>query len=235
MFNPPNYSQSSNFLNPRLGPWTFVLYLHRKKILNSLQKSLPHLKGSVLDVGCGNKPYQSLIDCNAYIGVDVASSPHLNANFDKIFDGLHLPFDSESFDNIICTEVIEHCIDPNLLFGEMSRVLKKGGFAFITAPMFLVHHEAPYDFRRLTYYGMRQLAEESGFSVKTLDDRGNIFCVLITSIYFTIGELISRRPFSDFVMWLIFPVTYFLYKMDGFRKKEPPVLSLGWQMLIVKN
>ena len=235
MFNPPDYSKSSNFLNPKLGPWTFVLYLHRRKILDSLLENLPHLKGTLLDVGCGNKPYRSLIDCKEYVGVDIASSPHLSENFDKVFDGLHLPFADESFDSIICTEVIEHCIDPDMLFKEMSRVLKMGGYAFITAPMFIEHHEIPYDLRRLTYYGMKQLSEENGFTVKAIEDRGSIFCVLISSIYMVLSQLISKRPFSDIILWIVFPFAYFLYKIDAVRKRDPPILSLGWQMLIAKN
>jgi SAM-dependent methyltransferase len=235
MFSPPDYSKLTNFLYPKLGPWSFILFLHRKKILESLMKSLQYIRGKVLDIGCGNKPYRSIINYTEYIGVDVDSSPHLHQNFDKVYDGLYLPFEDNSFDSIICTEVIEHCINPDLLFLEMKRVLKQGGFAFVTAPMCIEHHEIPNDLRRLTYYGMLHLAESNGFKVNYIEDRGNIYSVLVSNIYSTISQIISKRPFSDILLWLIFPFTYILYKFDSFRKKNPPIMSLGWQMLIEKT
>jgi SAM-dependent methyltransferase len=234
MFSPPDYSASKNFLNPVLGPWTVTLYLHRKKILSSLLKSAPNLKGRLLDVGCGNKPYKSLIPCAKYVGVDVATSLHENENIDIIFDGKLLPFEDNSFDSILCTEVLEHCIDPVILVSEMSRVLKPGGHAFITAPMFIEHHEVPFDLRRFTYYGMRRLAEDNGLSVKWIEDRGSVFSVLVANIYMVAGQMISKRPFSDIIYWALFPFTFCLLKLDSFRKKQPPVVSLGWQMLLHK-
>ena len=38
-----------------------------------------------------------------------------------------LPFDSNSFNKIICTQVIKHVKDINKLFREIHRILKKNG------------------------------------------------------------------------------------------------------------
>ncbi|MBX3256533.1 MAG: class I SAM-dependent methyltransferase [Chitinophagaceae bacterium] len=235
MFSPPDYSAGKNFLNPKFGPWTVVLYLHRKRILRSVLKTIPFLKGRLLDVGCGSKPYKTLLKCEEYIGVDVATSPHESAVFDVVFDGRYLPFADESFDSILCTEVLEHCLDPNILMQEISRVLKPGGCAFITAPMFIEHHEVPYDMRRQTYYGMARLASDNKLTIEWIDDRGNVFSVLIASVYIALGQLISRRPFSDIIYWICFPFTCVLLTLDTFRKKNPAVISLGWQMLAKKK
>jgi SAM-dependent methyltransferase len=234
MFNPPDYSAVKNFLNPKLGPWTFVLYMHRKKILDSLHKAIPYLKGDLLDVGCGNKPYRSLINATGYIGVDVDASGHNHSEFDFTFDGLHLPFPDNSFDSLICTEVIEHCQDPQILFAEMQRVLKKGGYAFITAPMLIEHHEVPHDHRRLTYWGMKHLGAANKFTPVWIDDRGSVFAVLVYSTYLVIGQMLSRRPFMDIILWISWPFAFLFLKCDGMRKKQPAVISLGWQMLMQK-
>ena len=43
-----------------------------------------------------------------------------------------LPFPNESFDVVLCTQVIEHLLDPALGLAEIARVLAPGGCAIIT-------------------------------------------------------------------------------------------------------
>ena len=45
-----------------------------------------------------------------------------------------LPFGSQSFDLVWCTEVIEHLYKPKYLLDEIERVLKPGGVAILTTP-----------------------------------------------------------------------------------------------------
>ena len=45
-----------------------------------------------------------------------------------------LPFKDENFDAVICLEGIEHIMHPESLFGELARVLKKGGLLIISTP-----------------------------------------------------------------------------------------------------
>lgn len=45
------------------------------------------------------------------------------------------PFEDESFDTIVCTEVLEHMLfDPMFVANEMCRVLKPGGQVLVTVP-----------------------------------------------------------------------------------------------------
>jgi len=37
-----------------------------------------------------------------------------------------IPVDDNSYDKVICTEVLEHVINPNDAIGEMFRILKPG-------------------------------------------------------------------------------------------------------------
>jgi len=234
MFNPPDYSAQKNFLNPKMGPWTVVLYMHRKKILNSLIKATPHLKGKLLDVGCGNKPYQSILPTDEYTGIDVGITPHDKNKVDLMFDGVNIPFGHDHFDSILCTEVLEHCTEPVTLLNEMYRVMKKDAFAFLSVPMFMEHHEAPYDFRRFTYYGIKKIADDAGFKIIFLEHRGNFLSVYLAAKYHAISQFISMRPLSDIIYWILFPFTYLIYKLDGLKKNEPVAVSLGWQILIKK-
>jgi len=47
-------------------------------------------------------------------------------------DKLDLP--SESFDRIICTEVLEHTVDPEAILATIARLLRRDGVAVITIP-----------------------------------------------------------------------------------------------------
>jgi 2-polyprenyl-3-methyl-5-hydroxy-6-metoxy-1,4-benzoquinol methylase len=47
-------------------------------------------------------------------------------------DKLDLP--SESFDRIICTEVLEHTVDPDAILATLARLLRPAGVAVITVP-----------------------------------------------------------------------------------------------------
>jgi 2-polyprenyl-3-methyl-5-hydroxy-6-metoxy-1,4-benzoquinol methylase len=102
-----------------------LLYLHRKYILDSIKKAAPFLYGRLLDVGCGNKPYATIIKVDEYIGIDVATSVHDKSKFDYIFDGINIPFQNNEFNSIICTEVLEHCSDPFSLMKEITSFKKK--------------------------------------------------------------------------------------------------------------
>lgn len=49
-------------------------------------------------------------------------------------DALRLPFPAACFDRIICSEVLEHVSDPQLVAAELSRILKPGGFLAVSVP-----------------------------------------------------------------------------------------------------
>ena len=65
-------------------------------------------------------------------------------------DALNLPFKDESFDRIICSEVMEHVRDDDLACRELTRVLKKNGRIAITVPT--VFSEHIYDLLTYEYY-----------------------------------------------------------------------------------
>ncbi len=67
---------------------------------------------------------------------------------------------SESFDLLICTEVLEHVSNPFLAVMEIRRLLKPGGRAYLSAPFnFRIHGPLP-DNWRFTEHGWRQLLSD---------------------------------------------------------------------------
>ncbi len=148
--------------------WTNPFYLMRKGLYLNIEELAPKLKGTVLDFGCGSKPYVSLFtNCTGYKGVDIDQSGHAHTNekIDYFYDGHKLPFENESYDNVFSSEVIEHISNIDEIFDEINRVLKKDGLFLVTTPFLWNENEAPYDYARYTSFGLKALLEKHGFDV----------------------------------------------------------------------
>jgi glycosyltransferase involved in cell wall biosynthesis len=75
-----------------------------------------------------------------------------------------------AFDWIVCTEVLEHVLDPFAAVREIRRLLKPSGHAFITTPFnFRIHGPLP-DCWRFTEHGLRALLKD--FTIVSLDQIG---------------------------------------------------------------
>ncbi|MDB6040801.1 MAG: pimB 3, partial [Verrucomicrobiales bacterium] len=138
----------------------------RGDILRALTEQLGNFSGTFLDIGCGRMPYKSLLlaapaRVKAYIGLDVACSPHAAA--DIYFDGERIPLRDAAIDSAMATEVLEHCSEPGQILREVCRVLKPGGFFFFTVPFLWPLHEVPHDFYRYTPFALKRLLAVSGF------------------------------------------------------------------------
>lgn len=74
----------------------------------------------------------------------------------------------ERYDFIVCTEVLEHTLDPFAAVKEMYRMLKKGGKLFLSTPFnFRIHGPLP-DCWRFTEHGLRAMFSK-GFKIVKLD------------------------------------------------------------------
>jgi SAM-dependent methyltransferase len=175
-----------------LGPILNDFFLTRKAIRNFVVANEKYIYGKVLDIGCGEKPYQNLFKTSQYIGIDIEQSGHNHekSKIDQFYDGIHIPFENESFDNIVCFEVLEHVFEPDTIVREMQRILKPNGHILLTTPFIWNEHEIPYDYGRYTFYGLKHLFEKNGFVVmeqKRILSGIPLFIVLI-SLFFREGQ-----------------------------------------------
>jgi SAM-dependent methyltransferase len=176
-------------------------YLTRKELLNFISKNASEIKGNVLDIGCGEKPYEKLFNATSYMGIDIESTKeyHASSKVDVFYNGLDLPFESNTFDTIVCFEVLEHVFEPERIVKEMFRVLKPGGKIMLTTPFIWNEHEIPYDFGRYTYFGLNHLFAKNGFKVihqKRILSGLALFIVL-TSLYVREGQEALKKLFSS--------------------------------------
>lgn len=64
------------------------------------------------------------------------------------------------FDGILCSEVLEHTLNPFLAVSEIRRILKMGGYAFFSAPFnFRIHGPLP-DCWRFSEHGWKALLHD---------------------------------------------------------------------------
>lgn len=133
----------------------------------NFSKTLP-VGARILDVGCGTRPYEKFFSHGTYIGIDVyVSGRDKSGKYpDFEFDGITIPLDDASFDAVICTEVLEHAVEPDALLREIARVTKSQGALLITVPFMWGLHELPFDFRRYTTEGISQAITKAGYSIE---------------------------------------------------------------------
>jgi len=74
-------------------------------------------------------------DCAAFLTALIDESENGQAG-SMVGDALYLPFPDETFDRVICAEVLEHIPDDRAAMAEIARVLKPGGTAAVTVPRF---------------------------------------------------------------------------------------------------
>lgn len=162
------------------------LYINIKKWAKSIDKDK-----KILDVGCGLKPYKKLFYGNEYIGIDIKGGGHDDQAkvVHKFFDGQNIPYEDNKFDALICTEVLEHSEDPDKLLAECNRVLKKNGQIYISMPFVYPEHETPFDFRRYTQYGHKQILKKNNFEIENIKNTTGVFRVC--------GQLISAYIFES--------------------------------------
>jgi SAM-dependent methyltransferase len=89
---------------------------------------------NVLEIGAGDYSFRYLKSHEEIYWITVDFSTPCDIVCDLNTDKLVLPFADESFDLIICTEVIEHLLWPQNLLMEAYRILKDSGNMLVSVP-----------------------------------------------------------------------------------------------------
>lgn len=141
-------------------------YFARRGLAEAMQEFFPRLNGSVLDVGCGRKPYRHLVPATRYVGLDL-DTPELRelGEADLFYLGGTIPVPAESFDAVICSQVLEHIFTPAEFLTEIRRVLRPDGLLLLTTPFVWDEHSQPDDFGRYSSFGLRHVLESAGFEM----------------------------------------------------------------------
>lgn len=129
-----------DYFEERKGATTHDERRVREYIISKIPKDI----NSILDVGCGNGwvAKEFLPKGKQVYSLDVSiTNPAMvkkiypnEKHFGITADSFHLPFNDNSFDCVIASEIIEHVVEPKDFIKELFRVVKSGGSLILTTP-----------------------------------------------------------------------------------------------------
>lgn len=212
---------------PFLGTLLNPVYIARSALYRCVAAVAPEISGSVLDFGCGSKPYEFLFkNATEYVGLDTkAGHDHeaLGSKVDVFYDGKVIPFEAGRFDAVVSFEVMEHVFNIDEALEEIKRVLKPGGTVLITMPFLWFEHEQPYDFGRYTSYGIKSVLLRHGFSNPKVRKTTSFFLALCQlNIAYLAYFLFPTSPLARRALQVlvIFPATVFSVALDRIIPKR---------------
>ena len=180
--------------------------IEREQWVRSILESLP--KGNLLDCGAGECKYKDScshlnyvsqdfcqFDGNAIAGLD-KNGKWNTSKIDIVSDITNIPVDDQSFDYILCSEVLEHIKYPHLAIKEFSRIIKKNGTIILTAPFMSFTHFAPYHYcSGFDKYWYEEVLKDFGFKLKKIVASGNYFDLLSQDLLrgITVADKYSKR------------------------------------------
>lgn len=149
--------------------------------LKNLQEGL-----RILDAGAGqlrNKPYCTHLN---YVSQDfceyegsgnqrgLQTGNWDTSKIDVVSDITRIPEPDQSFDVVLCSEVLEHVPDPIKAIEEFCRLLKPGGKLIMTAPFASLVHFAPFHFcSGFSRYWYEHHLPKIGFEIVELTENGD--------------------------------------------------------------
>lgn len=140
---------------------------------------------AVLDIGCGfgrTLAFHAARGCRA-VGVEADEHGVAEARRQglEVEHGLFDParYEAGSFDYVTMDQVLEHAQDPVAFMAGVATVLKPGGVVVISTPnaggyaarlfgVRWINWHTPYHLNLFTRRSLRRLAEETGFSVRSI-------------------------------------------------------------------
>ena len=119
----------------------FVRFIERMRV-KAIFKVID-IKGEdcIIEIGCGAGNVIEKAPACKLFGVDISSSVLRKARLrltEKVHlfqgDAQNLPCKDQAFTHIICSEVLEHLLDPSAALRELARIVKPQGAVVISVP-----------------------------------------------------------------------------------------------------
>jgi SAM-dependent methyltransferase len=167
-------------------------YHQHRQLLHALAEESGRLvAATVLDVGCGAKPYRRFF-AGPYVGVDRGGE---HGAPDVLAAAEELPLRSGAVDVVLSTQILEHVEDPARSLAEFHRVIRPGGTLLLSTHGVWIHHPDPHDYWRWTEEGLRRLVESQGFTIDRVHHQAELFLTgLLLASYPAAAATTSTRP-----------------------------------------
>ncbi len=133
------------FLTYAIGSISYFGWSPRKALLKTFRKEELADK-IILNIGSGIKRVHSEV-----INIDIFPFE----NVDLVTDATKLPIKDGSVDMVVTESTLEHIPDAELAIKEICRVVKPGGYVYVSIPFLLPFHASPNDYIRFTNTGLK--------------------------------------------------------------------------------
>jgi SAM-dependent methyltransferase len=219
-----------------------IIGTHNHKIIGHSYEPMikKYATGILADIGCGDVPYyhfyKDLVEDNICIDWENSS---LELSFLDHHADLNKPLtflESNSFDTVLSTDVLEHIHEPALLFSEMTRILKSNGHLILAVPFLYWIHDNPHDYHRYTHFMLREFCKKNNLEVVELEAYGGLPEIIFDLIYKGYGYF--NLPLKSF----FYPCFNFLGRFmskRGFVKRmsinSRPTFPMGYILVARKN
>jgi len=206
---------------------------------------------NILDAGAGECQYKHLCNHLKYVSQDFCSYDGKGndeglqtrtwdtSQVDITCDIEHIPLEDSSYDNILCTEVIEHIPHPDRAIKEFSRILKQNVRLILTAPFCSQTHFAPYHYHTgFNSYWYEKILQEYGFTIMECSYNGNFFdyiCQELVRIPLVIKKY-SPLSYLGFTFYLlIIPLVMLLTAVSRLAPGTERQLCFGYHIIAKKT
>lgn len=116
-------------------------YIEQKRISKLIELAEIRPTDKVLEVGCGAGHILEKIDKGELHGIDISeiqierAGKRLGSRVKLTkAPGEAIPYPDKFFDRVLCSEVVEHVLDPREVLKEISRILKDDGILSLSIP-----------------------------------------------------------------------------------------------------
>lgn len=189
--------------------------------------------GKLLDIGCGDKPYRGLFSSRVsqFIGLDTNKIP---TKADVYGSVINIPFKEKSVDTILCVWVLDDVPEPDAIFSEVNRVLKKNGMLLLVANQSDALHFEPNDYLRFTKYATKYLAEKNYMRILEYKEIGGFWVMIGFKLITYFRKLSNKIIFFKLLRPIVFSILNILFHtMDKIH--DPKYDVLGHVYVISKN
>ena len=124
---------------------------------------------------------------------------------DWVGDICSYDFESQQFDVVVMSEVLEHVHAPHLALENVHTVLKENGRLILTTPFAFPLHDRPHDYFRFTKYGLQHLCRH--FSTVTIKERNSYF-EAIDVLWLRLWR--EQQKKARLISYIIIPLIYFV-------------------------
>jgi len=226
-------------LNKIIKKFTKLVDIENKEILKFIKDFSKKCKNEekLLDAGAGEMPYKKYFPQTDYESCDFCKLDEYRYKVDFTCDLQNIPRENETYDTILCTQVLEHVPEPQKVINEFHRILKKQGKLFLTVPQGWKLHQEPYHFFNYTSYGIKYIAEKAGFKVIYIKEKGGYFKMMASRISYSSPfylkhlkglKAIFVLPFfaiHSLIFSIIIP--FLVYHLDFLDKEKKYTLGYG--------